>query len=131
MALETVRASVVAEKPCRCPKCRGLVKPDIVFFGENLPELFFRRATADFPEADLLIVMGTSLVVNPFASLIGEPFLALYIADNYGPKHSNITLTCHALFTRKPPLNRAKYLSSSLPWNQLTCFALLFEQFML
>ena len=59
------------ERPCRCPKCSGLVKPDIVFFGESLPEAFFRHAEQDFPEADLLIVMGTSLVVNPFASLIG------------------------------------------------------------
>lgn len=51
--------------------CGGLVKPDIVFFGENLPERFWERVPLDFSEADLLIVMGTSLVVNPFAGLIG------------------------------------------------------------
>ena len=37
----------------------GLVKPDIVFFGESLPPRFFARAKADFPLCDLLIVMGT------------------------------------------------------------------------
>ena len=48
----------------------GLVKPDIVFFGESLPPRFFKLMKADFPLCDLLIVMGTSLVVHPFASLI-------------------------------------------------------------
>ena len=43
-----------------------------MFFGENLPPRFWQRVPEDFGEADLLIVMGTSLVVNPFASLIGE-----------------------------------------------------------
>ncbi|KAK0524943.1 Sir2 histone deacetylase Hst2 [Tilletia horrida] len=47
----------------------GLVKPDIVFFGESLPKRFF-ELVGDFKEADLLIVLGTSLKVQPFASLI-------------------------------------------------------------
>ena len=50
----------------------GLVKPDIVFFGENLPRRFFERTAADLPACDLLVVMGTSLVVQPFASMIDE-----------------------------------------------------------
>lgn len=44
--------------------------PDIVFFGEALPRLFGRRVMEDFPQCDCLIVMGTSLKVQPFASLI-------------------------------------------------------------
>ena len=43
-----------------------------VFFGENLPSRFFRLADEDFAKCDLLIVMGTSLLVQPFASLIGR-----------------------------------------------------------
>ena len=39
--------------------------------GESLSPRFFERAAADLPAADLLIVMGTSLVVHPFAGLIG------------------------------------------------------------
>ncbi|XP_054627822.1 NAD-dependent protein deacetylase sirtuin-3, mitochondrial isoform X3 [Dunckerocampus dactyliophorus] len=54
----------------KCPTCKGIVKPDIVFFGEELPLQFFNYLT-DFPLADLLIVMGTSLKVEPFASLAG------------------------------------------------------------
>jgi len=54
-------------------KYGGLVKPDIVFFGEALPSRFHRCAAADFSACDLLIVMGTSLVVRPFADLINLP----------------------------------------------------------
>ena len=38
----------------------------------QLPERFFRLAAEDFPECDLLIVTGTSLKVQPFASLVGR-----------------------------------------------------------
>ena len=55
---------------CQAPECDGLVKPDIVFFGEALPEEFHRNR--DLPgSADLCIIMGTSLTVQPFASLPG------------------------------------------------------------
>lgn len=53
-----------------CESCPGIVKPDIVFFGENLPDKFHNCMVADFPKCDLLIVMGSSLVVQPFASLV-------------------------------------------------------------
>eukprot|EP00900_Chrysochromulina_parva_P027429 jgi/Chrpa1/931/Chrysochromulina_OHIO_Genome00013918-RA len=48
----------------------GHVKPSIVFFGEQLPERFFDSAHDDLPRADLLLVMGTSLKVQPFAGLV-------------------------------------------------------------
>jgi len=46
------------------------VKPEIVFFGEALPGAFFEAREVP-GEADLCIVMGTSLTVQPFASLPG------------------------------------------------------------
>jgi NAD-dependent deacetylase sirtuin 2 len=49
---------------------KGLIKNDIVFFGEDLPNRFYSMAYADFPKADLLIVMGTSLQVYPVAGLV-------------------------------------------------------------
>lgn len=53
---------------CLNAKCNGLIKPDIVFFGEALPQEFFQNS--ELPQqADLCIVMGTSLSVQPFASL--------------------------------------------------------------
>ncbi|XP_019851847.1 PREDICTED: NAD-dependent protein deacetylase sirtuin-2-like [Amphimedon queenslandica] len=48
---------------------KGIVKPDIVFFGEALPKRFGELASKDLQKCDLLIVMGTSLTVQPFASL--------------------------------------------------------------
>lgn len=48
--------------------CNGLVKPEIVFFGEQLPAAFFENRSLP-SQADLAIVMGTSLSVHPFASL--------------------------------------------------------------
>ncbi|KAF8305936.1 Sir2 family transcription regulator [Clavulina sp. PMI_390] len=52
----------------KCDSCGGLVKPDIVFFGEGLPKNFFESLPL-IPKADLVIIMGTSLMVQPFASL--------------------------------------------------------------
>lgn len=51
------------------PATRGYVKPDIVFFGESLPHDFHENF-ARIDEADLIIVMGTSLKVYPFAFLV-------------------------------------------------------------
>lgn len=48
-----------------CTFCTATVKPDVVFFGEDLPQKFFLH-TEDFPKADLLIIMGTSLQVKGF-----------------------------------------------------------------
>ncbi|KOB70063.1 NAD-dependent deacetylase sirtuin 2-like protein [Operophtera brumata] len=53
-----------------CTECPGVVKPDIVFFGESLPERFQECLQEDFQHCDLLIIMGSSLEVQPFASLI-------------------------------------------------------------
>ena len=40
-----------------------MVRPDVVLFGEQLPDRFFRLASEDFPVCDLLLVFGTSLAV--------------------------------------------------------------------
>jgi len=56
---------------CHTPRCKGLVKPDIVFFGESLPTRFSKLLHKDLKNTDLLLVMGTSLMVTP-VSLIPE-----------------------------------------------------------
>lgn len=53
---------------CADKTCMGLVKPDIVFFGEQLPEVFHKNRHVP-ATGDLTIVMGTSLTVHPFAGL--------------------------------------------------------------
>lgn len=65
---EEIMKHVEEKKIPKCHECNGLVKPEIVFFGEQLPAAF--HDNIDLPaEADLVIVMGTSLTVQPFASL--------------------------------------------------------------
>jgi len=49
-----------------------LVKPKIVFFGEALPDRFVSLHVGDLEACDLLIVLGTSLVVQPFAGLVSK-----------------------------------------------------------
>lgn len=53
----------------RCAECGGIVKPDVVFFGEQLPPKFFEVLVRDTQEADMVIILGTSLQVHPFAAL--------------------------------------------------------------
>jgi len=58
---------------CDLPNCCGVVRPDVVLFGEQLPDRFFRLASEDFPACDLLLVFGTSLAVAPFNHLVTKP----------------------------------------------------------
>lgn len=54
------------QRVARCPECKeGVIKPDITFFGEDLPPAFHHAMTADKDQVDLLIVMGSSLKVGP------------------------------------------------------------------
>ena len=69
---EEIREKIINGQKPLC-SCGGLIKPSIVFFGENLPTRFFSLLSDDFAKCDLLIVMGTSLTVHPFASLIDMP----------------------------------------------------------
>lgn len=53
----------------RCA-CGGLVKPDVVLYGESLDEKVIMGACREISQADVLIVAGTSLLVQPAASFI-------------------------------------------------------------
>jgi NAD-dependent deacetylase len=52
-----------------CPACGAILKPDVVFFDELLPEGAMERAAALAEEAELLLVVGSSLEVYPVADL--------------------------------------------------------------
>ena len=53
-----------------CDKCGGIIKPDVVLYEEGLDEDIIMNSVRAISEADVLIVGGTSLVVQPAASLI-------------------------------------------------------------
>jgi NAD-dependent deacetylase len=52
-----------------CTACGGAVKPDVVLFGELLPEEAMHRAVELAENADLMLCVGSSLVVHPVAGL--------------------------------------------------------------
>ena len=57
---------------CEAAGCGGVVRPDVVLFGEPLPRRFFSAAHHDFKECDLVLVFGTSLAVAPFNNIVGK-----------------------------------------------------------
>ena len=59
--------------PPRCPTCGGRLRPDVVWFGENLPATAIERAVAAAQHSEIFLSIGTSGLVNPAASL---PYLA-------------------------------------------------------
>jgi NAD-dependent SIR2 family protein deacetylase len=71
--IEYVRGEILKGQVPICQVCelrykkRSFVKPDIVFFGEQLPDLFHDTLLQDIDQADLCLVLGTSLQVPPVA----------------------------------------------------------------
>ncbi len=66
---ETVAETAHTGAVPHCPDCGSPLKPAITFFGEALPAHAVTQAHAECEAADLLLVLGTSLVVYPAASL--------------------------------------------------------------
>lgn len=66
-----------------CPRCGGLLKPAVVFFGETVPPARIEAALAALEQADAVLVVGSSLMVYSgfrfcrTAALQGKPIVAL------------------------------------------------------
>jgi NAD-dependent deacetylase len=60
--------AAAVEKP-RCPSCGAWLRPDVVWFGEMLPEETLRKATSASHTCDVFLCVGTSALVHPAASL--------------------------------------------------------------
>jgi NAD-dependent deacetylase len=67
--LEEVDALFDAEGVARCASCGGAVKPDVVLFGELLPEGAMAEAQRLAERAELMLCVGSSLEVHPVAGL--------------------------------------------------------------
>lgn len=61
--------SAAASNEVPCCHCGGILKPDVVFYGENLNEKLLDQAFTDFENADIVLVFGSSLTVAPVSSL--------------------------------------------------------------
>jgi NAD-dependent deacetylase len=101
MPLATVRAMIDATGASPRCQCGGLVKAAIVSFGERIPETAMKRAHEAAAEADLFLVIGSSLQVQPAAAL---PLVA---------KRSGATL---AIINREPtPLDHLAEIAIQRP----------------
>ncbi|HXZ98618.1 MAG TPA: NAD-dependent deacylase, partial [Candidatus Acidoferrum sp.] len=68
-ATEKIINRIEREDVPTCERCGGPLKPDIILFGEPLPERAFEQALKKVRSADLLLAVGTSLEVYPAATL--------------------------------------------------------------
>jgi NAD-dependent deacetylase len=68
-ATADVVAGLAANLDPACQDCGGILKPDIVYFGEQLPAAAIDRAVHAATTCDVFITIGTSLSVYPVASL--------------------------------------------------------------
>jgi NAD-dependent deacetylase len=70
-----------------CPSCNGLIRPDVVWFGEMLPENQWAAAVRSAEASDLFFSIGTSAVVYPASSLplIGKRAGAFLVEVNPEP----------------------------------------------
>ena len=76
--------------PPRCT-CGSLLRPDVVWFGEMLPEDAIARASAAIMGAELLLVIGTSGVVYPAAGLVS---LTRGLSIEVNPQGSALASSC-------------------------------------
>ena len=75
----------------KCPYCRKLIRPDIVLYGESLPNEAVCNSFNALHEADMLIIGGTSLQVYPAANFIYE-FCGEHIVVINKEELKNVTL---------------------------------------
>jgi len=73
-------------EPPRCPSCNGLFKPAVVMFGQSLDPKQLARAREESEAADLILALGSSLVVTPAADipLFGARRGTPYVIVNQG-----------------------------------------------
>jgi NAD-dependent deacetylase len=73
----------------RCPLCQGVLKPDVILFGELLPVPVMRAAQRETEVCDLMLVAGSSLTVAPACDLPQQAKMtgARLIIVNYNETH--------------------------------------------
>ena len=70
---EEIKNDILNNLIPKCTICNGIIQPDIVLYDDDLPEKMFEELDYNFQNCDLLIVMGTSLKVEPFPGMIEDP----------------------------------------------------------
>jgi NAD-dependent deacetylase len=60
---------VIGDAPPTCGTCGAVLKPDVVFFGEPIPQDALRAAQDEVRRADLVLVLGTSAEISPASDI--------------------------------------------------------------
>ena len=79
------------EVPPRCPHCGGMLRPDVVWFGESLPYEALETAVASAQACDIFFSIGTSALIQPAASLPIEAIQAGAFTVEINPQHTPLT----------------------------------------
>lgn len=88
---------VNAEAP-RCPNCRGFLKPDSVLFGQPILPEKLKQAISWIAQADLLLIIGSSLSVQPVASFperakeMGARVIIINLSPTEGDGLADVTI---------------------------------------
>lgn len=80
-----------AGSPPHCSYCGGLLRPDVVWYGENLPRQSLVRAFRAAQDCDIFLSIGTSSVVHPAASLPIEALEKGISVIEINPQHTPLT----------------------------------------
>lgn len=67
--LDDIKPKILAEAVPRC-SCGGVIQPDVMLYGDYNDDDLYTQLDKDVEQADLLFVLGTSLKVEPFPSMI-------------------------------------------------------------
>ena len=90
-----------------CPSCNGMLKPDIVYFGESVPKHIVQQAFSLVDDADALLVAGSSLTVFSgyrfvrHAAALGMPIAIINRGPTRGDEHATVKVEggCSELLT--------------------------------
>lgn len=92
------RAPLPEPLPPRCPRCHAPLRPGVVWFGEPLPWHLFEQAEAAAQAAQVFLVIGTSGVVEPAASLARVAKHAGAFVAEFNPEETALSRYASALF---------------------------------
>ena len=95
---DTAEAEIARFVPPACPSCGGVLKPDVVFFGEAVPRARVRLAQRLVSEAGSLLVVGSSLTVYSGYRFVrqaeaeGTPVAIVTLGETRGHRHAALAL---------------------------------------
>ncbi|MDR3284683.1 MAG: NAD-dependent protein deacylase [Treponema sp.] len=82
---------------CEKPGCGGILKPDVVLYEEGLDDSILDRATQAIEKADLFVIGGTSLVVQPASSLVryfqGKNLVIINKSETFADSRASLVIS--------------------------------------